>query len=291
MYAVLGDVQFELITYFDGMEAQFGVDYAEHALIGGKPRLQWVGDMLDEFNLDLTFHISFCDPEAELVKLRDAMLSRKARQFVLGSGAYKGWFVITSVKATSRQTDKAGGLIALDATVTLREYVEPKTQESRQAQAKKDAAEARQAAPQKTVAVAETAATLPPVAVPKPPSLMSTLTSAVTEAKAAAQGLLATVKAAVGPELAVLVAEAKSAVDGVTELGNAVGLTNGNARDVIALARTSADDLRRVGLSAAANATGLPQVMDAARDAVASANSLSRATTLQAYLVGGGTRT
>ena len=36
MYAVLGDVEFELITYFDGMEAQFGMDYAEHALIGGK---------------------------------------------------------------------------------------------------------------------------------------------------------------------------------------------------------------------------------------------------------------
>ena len=33
MYAVLGDVEFELITYFDGMEAQFGMDYAEHALI------------------------------------------------------------------------------------------------------------------------------------------------------------------------------------------------------------------------------------------------------------------
>ena len=27
MYAVLGDVEFELITYFDGMEAQFGMDY------------------------------------------------------------------------------------------------------------------------------------------------------------------------------------------------------------------------------------------------------------------------
>jgi len=150
MYAVLGDVQFELITYFDGMEAQFGVDYAEHALIGGKPRLQWVGDKLDEFNLDLTFHISFCDPETELLKLRTAMLGREARQFVLGNGAYKGWFVITDLKATSRQTDKAGGLIALDAAITLREYVEPKTLETRKEQAKKAAKARRKAAPKKT---------------------------------------------------------------------------------------------------------------------------------------------
>ena len=62
MYAVLGDVEFELITYFDGMEAQFGMDYAEHALIGGTPRLQLVGEKLDEFRVELTFHASYCDP-------------------------------------------------------------------------------------------------------------------------------------------------------------------------------------------------------------------------------------
>ena len=73
MYAVLGDVEFELITYFDGMEAQFGMDYAEHALIGGKPRLQLVGEKLDEFRVELTFHASYCDPEVELVKLRQAI--------------------------------------------------------------------------------------------------------------------------------------------------------------------------------------------------------------------------
>ena len=30
MFALLGDVQFDLITYFDGFESQFGADYAEH---------------------------------------------------------------------------------------------------------------------------------------------------------------------------------------------------------------------------------------------------------------------
>lgn len=294
MYAVLGDVEFELITYFDGMEAQFGVDYAEHPLIGGKPRLQWVGDKLDEFNLDLTFHASYCNPETELLKLRTAMLSRQARQFVLGSGTYKGWFVITDLRATSRQTDKAGGLIALDATVTLREYVDPKSEEARNAQAKKEAAEARAGAPQKTVAEADGAATLPPVAVPKPPSLLTTLASAVADAKTAALALYTSVKdaasEAVGPELAAVTAEAKAAVQGVNELGAAIGLPNGSARDIISLARTTSDDLRRVGLSAAASATGLPQVMSSARDTVTAANSLSRVTTLQSYLAGGGTR-
>lgn len=37
MFAVLGDIEFELITYWDGFEATSGVDYAEHARIGVSP--------------------------------------------------------------------------------------------------------------------------------------------------------------------------------------------------------------------------------------------------------------
>ena len=123
MFALLGDIQFDLITYFDGMDAQFGADFAEHPLIEGKPRLQWVGDRLDEFRIDLSFHAWFCDPEAELVRLRKALQAHMAMSFVLGNGDYKGWFVLTDVQAMSRQTDQYGTLTCLEATITLREYV------------------------------------------------------------------------------------------------------------------------------------------------------------------------
>lgn len=123
MFALLGDVQFDLITYFDGFESQFGVDYAEHALIEGKPRLQRVADKLDEIRIQLSFHIQFCDPERELAKLRKALGAHQAMALVLGNGDYKGWFVLTEVTATSKQTDKAGSLIALESSITLREFV------------------------------------------------------------------------------------------------------------------------------------------------------------------------
>ena len=123
MFALLGNIQFDLITYFDGFESKFGADFAEHAVIEGKPRLQWIGDKLDEVNIQLSFHLEFCDPEAELLKLRGAVTSHEAMALVLGNGDYKGWFVVTSVDATSRQTDQAGTLIALDAQMTLREFV------------------------------------------------------------------------------------------------------------------------------------------------------------------------
>lgn len=123
MFALLGDVQFDIIAYFDGFESQFGADYAEHPLIEGKPRLQFVGDKLDEIRIQLAFHLHYCDPDAELVKLKDALAAHQAMALVLGNGDYKGWFVLTDVQATSKHTDKAGTLIALEASITLREFV------------------------------------------------------------------------------------------------------------------------------------------------------------------------
>lgn len=123
MFALLGDVQFDLITYFDGFESQFGADFAEHALIEGKPRLEFVGDKLDEIRIQLAFHLHYCDPEAELAKLKKALAAHDAMALVLGNGDYKGWFVLTDVQATSKHTDKAGTLIALEAGITLREFV------------------------------------------------------------------------------------------------------------------------------------------------------------------------
>ncbi|MEJ2793962.1 phage tail protein [Iodobacter sp. LRB] len=122
MFAILGTVEFDLITYFDGLEISYGADYAEHALIGRKPRLQHVGDKLDEIKIDLVFHASYCKPEAELLRLRKAVTAHEALSFVLGNGDYKGRFVITDITATGRQTDKSGSMIALEAQLSLREY-------------------------------------------------------------------------------------------------------------------------------------------------------------------------
>lgn len=122
MYAVLGEVEFDLITYFDGMEARFGSDYAEHARIGAKPVLQFVGDKLDEVSISLVFHASYCDPEAELSRLKRAQQAHTSLALVLGNGDYKGRFVITDLTATGRHTDRMGRLMAVDAQMSLKEF-------------------------------------------------------------------------------------------------------------------------------------------------------------------------
>lgn len=123
MFAVLGDIEFELITYWDGFEATFGVDYAEHARIEGKPGLQFVGEKLDEIQISLVFHQHYCVPDVELARLKKAMKAHQALALVFGNGDYRGWFVITDVTATSEQTDTTGNVLALNATVSLREYI------------------------------------------------------------------------------------------------------------------------------------------------------------------------
>ncbi|MCV9878852.1 phage tail protein [Brenneria izbisi] len=128
MFAVLGDIEFELITYWDGFESTFGVDYAEHSRIEGKPGLQFVGERLDEFRISLVFHSMYCTPDNELARLRRAMREHQALALVFGNGDYRGWFVVTAVTASNQQTDASGNVMAMTAEVTLREYTgDPKS--------------------------------------------------------------------------------------------------------------------------------------------------------------------
>lgn len=123
MFAVLGDIEFELLVYWDGFDATFGMDYAEHARIEGKPGLQFIGEKLDEVSISLVFHDHYCQPDVELARLRDAMVAHQALALVFGNGDYRGWFVITDIRATSQQTDGYGNVQALSAELSLREYI------------------------------------------------------------------------------------------------------------------------------------------------------------------------
>jgi len=126
-HALLGEVSFDLITYFEGHELSFGADYAEHALIEGKPRLQFIGDRLDERNWSLVFHAGFCDPEAELQKLRRLIASHGAAPLTFANGDHKGFFVPLEASVGFRQSSRDGTAIWIEASLKLREHVAPQT--------------------------------------------------------------------------------------------------------------------------------------------------------------------
>lgn len=122
MFAMLGPISFRLITYFEGVTNKQSWDYAKHDVIEGKPRLQFMGGALEEVTIDLLFHVSYCNPEAEMAKLRIAGTMHTALPFIYGSGQYVGMFVVKQIQSTTRQTDKRGGLVSITAKVSLMEH-------------------------------------------------------------------------------------------------------------------------------------------------------------------------
>ncbi|WP_291970861.1 phage tail protein [Candidatus Symbiopectobacterium sp.] len=122
MFAVLGDIPFQLGTSFDALDGTFGNDFAEQARIGHKPGLQFTGAKLDEYHLTLVLHQRYCDPAREWQRLQAASRAHQALAFVLGNGDYKGWFVITNLSLSTQLCSAQGSAQALSVEVTLREY-------------------------------------------------------------------------------------------------------------------------------------------------------------------------
>lgn len=122
MFAILGEIEFELLGGLTGMDYRSTADWAEHQLIQGKPLLEWIGEGLDEYSLAITLHTSLGDPEKRLRDLREAKAAHQPLAFVLGSGDYLGAFVLTELSNNVRRTTAAGRLHSATMTVTLREF-------------------------------------------------------------------------------------------------------------------------------------------------------------------------
>ena len=122
MFAQLGDIQFDLITYFDGIAETITYNYAEHERINNKTLLQFLGENLQEFTIKLNLHSTFCTPEDEIVKIRENAKLGKPLKFIKGNGEYIGAFVISQIQKTTEQTSPEGDLIAIQVELQLKEY-------------------------------------------------------------------------------------------------------------------------------------------------------------------------
>lgn len=144
MFAQLGDIRFDLITYFDGLNASKKIDYAEHATIEGKPKLQYIGEALETINIKLNFHMSFCDPAAEVRRLKDAASKYEPLSFIFGNGVYKGNYVIEEINDNVQQTFNEGTLIAIDVEVKLKEWIKDKAITTKKAKTTKKSVKKKQ---------------------------------------------------------------------------------------------------------------------------------------------------
>ena len=122
MFAQLGNIKFDLITYFDGLSSTSTYNFAQHERINNKPLFQFLGENLEEINIKLNFHSNFCKPETEIKKLKEATKERKPLRFIKGNGEYIGAFVIAEISKEIVQTSNEGSLISVQLELKLQEY-------------------------------------------------------------------------------------------------------------------------------------------------------------------------
>lgn len=121
MYAQLGDIIFEGLKGFTGYRAKYAQQLAQHALIDGKPKLQKTGDALDELQVDMTFHRSFCNPESEIAKLKQYVLDGAILPLITGTGETVGNFTVASMDVSVSHTGPSGLLVLSTVSVNLLE--------------------------------------------------------------------------------------------------------------------------------------------------------------------------
>lgn len=121
MYAQLGNIRFEGLKGFSNFSHERGVNYAQHELINGKPRLQSVGDNLDSISFGMYLHSEFTNPEADIDTLRLAMQNREILPLILGNGRVLGFFVIPNFSQVNSFTDPLGNLIETTLNIELLE--------------------------------------------------------------------------------------------------------------------------------------------------------------------------
>jgi phage protein U len=122
MFAIFGEIVFEVLTSPNGFESSRTWDYAEHRVVEDRPKLQWISNALESLELDFRFHISFTDPAIQLDALAAAADDHNARPLVFGNGQHRGYFVVTGIRTTSRQMSADGRLIATTVRTRLREW-------------------------------------------------------------------------------------------------------------------------------------------------------------------------
>ena len=122
MFAQLGDIKFELITYFNGLNETNSYKYAQHDRINNKPLLQFLGKNLQEQDIKLNFHCSFCEPEQEIKNLKNVADKATPLKFIKGNGEYVGVFVIEEIYQSTEQATPEGDIISIQIDLRLKEY-------------------------------------------------------------------------------------------------------------------------------------------------------------------------
>lgn len=121
MFAILGEVPFQIVGSPEAFSDSRSYDYAEQRVVQARPRLQWLADDLMTIRMEMLLHRSFTDPAAGLLALREAAETHSALPLIFGNGDFRGYFVITTIDTVSRLLSGTGDIFAITVRLSLRE--------------------------------------------------------------------------------------------------------------------------------------------------------------------------
>lgn len=121
MYFMLGNIAFEPVDLTEFSE-QHAAQFAEHAVLKGKPRLQAMGEKLNELKFAIRLHHKIGGVESRYQSLLAAKAKQDALALVWGS-KYKGNYVIVDIASTTLLTDGRGNTLAREMQINLKEFV------------------------------------------------------------------------------------------------------------------------------------------------------------------------
>ncbi len=122
MFALLGTIQLGLspFTHPTGAEGNEKSKLARIDVAVGKPAVQDMGDDLAGTRLSFFFDESFCDPETEMNRLREARRSRAPLAYVPGDGSFRGVrFIVEEIGHEIKKTTLSGRVVRIEAHLTL----------------------------------------------------------------------------------------------------------------------------------------------------------------------------
>lgn len=123
MYAMLGQIPFEMTDSFTALTTTHNAKFAYHEVIQGKPRTQSLGLLLDKLKFSLRLHWRLGDVGQQYQALHQAFISQDAQALVTGSGQMIGFYTIDKLSVTTTAQNDTGDTLAMDIDVDLTEFI------------------------------------------------------------------------------------------------------------------------------------------------------------------------
>lgn len=122
MYIQLGNFIFDQSFSPESINHTDESSFAEHALIGIKPRLQPTGNNLEEFDFSIKLRAEIVNITETLLALKKAKDTAEILPFLYGYGAYMGDFVITKIDRSIIYTLDDGTPVEVSVSISIKEY-------------------------------------------------------------------------------------------------------------------------------------------------------------------------